>query len=127
MAGSPPVRRRIPEDREPGGAENEWRPQYVCVPILQMRNMTLAILAMRRGDMSTLEQASTQIITLRPNSADGYALRAVLRSIVGILDAEKMYVRRLKSRPQLRRLCSNGNLNFAQKRFPEAETNYRQP
>jgi len=38
---------------------------YVCVPILQMRNVTCH-LGNAAGDMSTLEQASTRIITLRP-------------------------------------------------------------
>jgi len=78
--------------------------------------------------MSTLEQASTQIITLRPNSADGYALRAVSEiNRKQFLDAEKDVRKAIEVAPgSSAGYVQLGNLNFAQKRFPEAEANYRQ-
>ena len=58
-------------------AETEWRNAVRLRPDLVDARRELALFAMRKGDMATLEQASTQLISLRPTSPDGYALRAV--------------------------------------------------
>ncbi len=38
---------------------------------------SLALLAMRKGAMATLDQAATQLINLQPTVPEGYALRTV--------------------------------------------------
>jgi tetratricopeptide (TPR) repeat protein len=110
------------------GAESEWRVAVRLRPDLADAQRDLGILAMRRGDMSTLEQTATQIINLRPTLADGYALRAVaeinrkqfLAAEVDVRKAIEMAPGNSAGYVQL------GNLNFAQKRFKEAEASYRQ-
>src|ERR1017187_3036204 len=58
-------------------AESELREAVRWRPDLADAQRALALLAMRRGDMTTLEQAATQMINLRSASPDGYALRAI--------------------------------------------------
>jgi cellulose synthase operon protein C len=83
---------------------------------------------MRRGDMATLAQTSTQIVNLRPTMPDGYALRAVSEMNqkqfpTAEADARKAIAVAPDSSAGYVQL---GNLNFLQRRFKEAEAGYRQ-
>ena len=109
-------------------AESEWRDAVRLRPELVDPQRELAILSMRRGDMTTLSEASSQIIALRPASADGYVLRAVSeinrkQFAAAEADARKAIDVTPASAAGYVQL---GNLNFAQKRFSEAQSIYRQ-
>ncbi len=73
--------------------------------------------------MSTLEQTATQIINLRPTVPDGYALRAVAEiNRKQFLAAEQDARKAIEVAPaNSAGYVQLGNLNFAQKRFKEAE------
>ena len=57
-------------------AESEWREAVRLASRYVEAQRALAVLAMRKGDMSALEQAAAQVINLQPGS-HGYALRAL--------------------------------------------------
>ena len=54
-------------------AESEWRDAVRLRPDLVDAQRELAILAMRKGDMTTLAQASSQMINLRPKEPLKYS------------------------------------------------------
>ena len=60
-------------------AKVEWLNAVRIRPDLLEAQRSLALLAMRQGDMGALEAATTQLIRLEPASAEGYSLRAVSR------------------------------------------------
>jgi tetratricopeptide (TPR) repeat protein len=109
-------------------AETEWRDAVRLRSDLVAAQRELALLAMRKGDMATLEQASTQLIGLRPASPDGYALRAVSeinRQLFPAAESDARQAVRV-SPTSSAGYVQLGNVNFAQMRFNEAETSFRQ-
>jgi len=107
-------------------AETEWRDAARLRPDLEEAQRALAALAMRKGDMSALEQAATQIITLQPTSPDGYALRVI--SYINrklFAEAENDVRRAIDVAPQSGvGYVQLGNLRFVQKQYNAAEKAY---
>jgi tetratricopeptide (TPR) repeat protein len=58
-------------------SESEWREAVRLRPTLVEGQRALAAVALRKGDMSALEQTATELIVLQPGLPDGYSLRAV--------------------------------------------------
>lgn len=52
-------------------AESEWREAVRLRPEFVEAQRSLALLAMRQGDMGTLESAATQLIHLEPSAPEG--------------------------------------------------------
>jgi len=109
-------------------AETEWRDAVRLRPELIDAQRELALLAMRKGDMATLEQVSTQLISLRPASPDGYALRAVSEINRQLFPAAETDARKAMevSPTGSAGYVQLGNVNFAQRRFNQAESLFRQ-
>ena len=108
-------------------AEEEWRTAVHLRPDLIEPQRAIAGVALRSNDMTSLEQAATQIIALQPQSPDGYALRAISninRRQFAPADAD---IRKaIEVAPQspvgYQQL---GGLNFVQKNYAAAEKAYR--
>jgi tetratricopeptide (TPR) repeat protein len=109
-------------------AEGEWREALRLRPDLLDAQRAMASAAMRQGDMPTLQEAATQIITLQPTSPDGYALRAlsfINRKQFG--EAEKDIRKAIDIAPQSAfGYAELGNLEFAQKRYGDAAKAYQE-
>ncbi len=92
-----------------GRAETEWREALRLRPNLVDAQKNLAGMALRKGDMTALEMAATQIIDLQPTSPDGYALRAI--SMINrnrFKEAEKTTSTKLwRSHPKVRLVMCN--------------------
>ncbi len=103
-------------------AEGEWREAVRLRPDLVEAQRSLAGMAMRKGDMSALGQAATQIIGLQPTSPDGYALRAVSEINLKQFAAAEQDVRKaIEVAPQNPfGYVQLGNLRFAQKQYSDA-------
>ena len=108
-------------------AERELRETVRLRPDLVDAQRELAVLAMRRGDMTTLAQTSAQIIAFRPTSAEGYALRAVSEiNQKQFREADADVRRAIEVAPaSAAGYVQLGNLNFAQQHFKEAADAYR--
>jgi len=109
-------------------AEGEWREALRLRPDLLDAQRAMASAAMRQGDMPTLQEAATQIITLQPTSPDGYALRAlsfINRKQYG--EAEKDIRKAIEIAPQSAfGYAELGNLGFAQKQYGDAAKAYQE-
>ncbi len=89
---------------------------------------SLALLAMRNGNMDTLLQTATQMIKLQPASPDGYALRAVSeinRRQFASAEADARMAIQVSPQSQLG-FVQLGNLKYIQKQYPEATQAYRE-
>ena len=108
-------------------AESEWRQAVHYRPDLVDAQRELAQLAIRRGDMATLDEASGALIKLRPASADGYAMRAVVEISQKHFSAAESDARKaVELAPSSAAgYVQIGNLNFAEAHFADAESSYR--
>jgi cellulose synthase operon protein C len=109
-------------------AEQEWREAARLRPDLVDVQRALASLALRRGDMESLEQAGGQIIALQPGAPDGYALRSdSFLKRKQFPAAEKDALKAVDVASQnAAGYISLGNVKFAQNKYPEAEKAYQQ-
>ena len=109
-------------------AEGEWREALRLRPDLLDAQRALASAAMRQGDMPTLQESATQIISLQPASPDGYALRAL--SFINrkqYTEAEKDIRKAIEIAPQSAfGYAELGNLEFAQKQYGGAAKAYQE-
>ncbi len=111
-----------------GRAETEWREALRLRPDLLEAQRALASAAMRQGDMATLREAATQIITQQPASPDGYALRALSYINRKQFDeAEKDVRKAIEVAPNSAYgYAQLGNLKFSQKQYGDAAKAYQQ-
>ena len=109
------------------GAETEWIEAAHLRPDLVDAQRALAGAALRRGNPNKLAEAAAQIISLRPNSPDGYALRALSEINLNQLTAAETDVRKaIDVAPQSSLgYVQMGNLKFAQKQYGKAEKAYQ--
>ncbi|HEX4486353.1 MAG TPA: tetratricopeptide repeat protein [Terriglobales bacterium] len=109
-------------------AEQEWREAARLRPDLVDVQRALAALALRRGDMESLEQAGSQIIALQPGAPDGYALRSnSFLKRKQFPSAEQDALKAVDVAPQSAAgYIALGNVKFAQNKYFEAEKAYRQ-
>ncbi len=109
-------------------AEGEWRDAVRLRPNLVEGHRALADVAMRRNDMSGLEQAADQIIKLQPTSPDGFALRAVSYINRRQFDRAEQDIRKcIEVAPQNAiGYIQMGNLRLAQRQFSDGEKAYQQ-
>jgi tetratricopeptide (TPR) repeat protein len=109
-------------------AQSEWQTAVRTHPELVEAQSALATLALRTGDMTALEQAATQIINLKPNTPDGYALRSVAninRKQFG--RAEEDIQKAISVAPESAiGYKQMGNLWLAQQKYSDAEKSYQQ-
>jgi tetratricopeptide (TPR) repeat protein len=108
-------------------AAEEWRTASRLRPDLIEPQRALAGYALRKGDMSALEQAATQVIVLQPKSPDGYALRAISNiNRRQFAQAETDARKAIDVAPQSPvGYVQIGGLNFVQKKYSTAEKAYR--
>ena len=99
-----------------------------CDPIRLTLSGPWRALALRRGDAAALAEAATQIITLQPNSPEGYGLRALSEINRQQFSAADADIRKaIEVAPQNSfGYVQMGNLKFAQKQYIEAEKAYQQ-
>jgi tetratricopeptide (TPR) repeat protein len=109
-------------------AEDEWRSAVRSRPDLVEAQRALAGVALRKADMSSLEQIATQIIGNQPGSPDGYALRAVsFMNRKQFPQAEADARKAIEVAPQNSiGYIQMGNLRLTQKQYGEAEKAYQQ-
>ena len=108
-------------------AENEWRQAAQLRPDLIDAQRALAGVAMRKGDMSALERAASQIISQQPTSPDGYALRAISdinRKLFGAAEQDAHQAIEVAPQSPLG-YVQLGNLNFVQKQYGPAGRAYQ--
>lgn len=111
----------------PEASEREWRDAVRLRPDLLDAQRELALLAMRRGDMTTVERASGEVIRLRPTSPEGYALRAVSginQKHFSAADADVHKAIDVAPGSALG-YVQLGNLSLALKKLKEAETAFQ--
>jgi len=108
--------------------ESEWREAVRLRPDLLDAQRALALLAMRKGDIATLDQCATQMINLQPASPEGYALRAVSNiNRNQLMEAEKDVRKAIEVAPQSAfGYVQMGNLRFAQKQYSDAAKAYQE-
>ncbi len=109
-------------------AESEWREAVRLRPDLIEAQRALALLAMRKGDMITLEQAAAQIINLRPELPDGYALRSISyinRKQFGAAQEDIRKAIEVGPHSQLG-YVQLGNLKFVQRQYTDAAQAYQE-
>jgi len=97
-------------------------------PDLLEAQRSLALLAMRQGDMRALEPAANQIIRLQPASPDGYALHAlsyINRRQFTAADGDIRKAIEVDPRSHLG-YVQRGNLRFIQKQYADAAQAYRE-
>jgi tetratricopeptide (TPR) repeat protein len=112
----------------PSRALEEWRAAVRLRPDLIEAQRALATGAMREGDMATLEQTATQIISLQPTSPDGYAMRALSKiNRKQFAAADEDVKKAINVAPQSAvGYLQLGNLKLVQKQYPDAAAAYQQ-
>ncbi len=116
--------------QQSGDVENakaEWLNAVRIRPGLLEAQRSLALLAMRQGDMGTLDSAATQLIRLQPASPEGYALRAMSRiNRQQFAAADEDISKAIEVNPQSHLgYVQRGNLKFVQKQYSEAGKSYQ--
>jgi tetratricopeptide (TPR) repeat protein len=110
-----------------GRAETEWREALRHRANLVDAQKDLAGVALRKGDMTTLEMTATQIIELQPTSPDGYALRAI--SMINrshFKEAEEDAHKAIEVAPQSPvGYVQLGSLRFVQKQYDQSGKAYQ--
>jgi tetratricopeptide (TPR) repeat protein len=83
---------------------------------------------MRKGDMTTLEQASTQLINLQPKAPEGYSLRAISEINRKQFSAAEADIHQaITAAPQSQLgYVEMGNLRLMQQRYADAASAYQQ-
>jgi cellulose synthase operon protein C len=109
-------------------AQSEWQAAVRVHPELVEAHNALATLALRNNDMTALDQSATQIITLKPNAPDGYALRSIAninRKQFGRAqeDIQKAIAVAPESAIGYKQM---GNLWLAQQKYGDAEKSFQQ-
>ena len=103
------------------GAESEWREAIRLRPDLFDAQRSLALSGHAQGDMSTLEQAATQIITCSPNARRLCATRRFLHQSQAAYRRPNDIARPSK---WVRRVSLGyvqlGNLKFVQRQYADA-------
>jgi tetratricopeptide (TPR) repeat protein len=111
-----------------GRAETEWREALRRRPNLADAQKDLAGMALRKGDMTALDMAASQIIILQPTSPDGYALRAI--SMINrnrLKDAEEDIRKAIEVAPRNAvGYVQLGSLRFVQKQYDQAGKAYQE-
>ena len=108
-------------------AGREWREAVRLRPDLDDAQRSLALLAMRKNDMTTLYETATKMINLEPKSSEGYALRAVSEINRKQFDAADADVHKaIEVAPQSQfGYVQLGNLEFVQKQYVDAAEAYQ--
>src|SRR5581483_1313969 len=111
----------------PERAEREWRESIRLNPNFLDAQQAIAEKAMLGGDMNELQDAANQIIRLQPDSAEGYALRALTSINRNQFDAAERDVERAVAvAPQSAfGYVQMGNLRFAQNQYADAAKAYQ--
>jgi len=108
-------------------AVSEWREALRLQPNMLDAERSLANVAMRTGDMGTLEEAATQLIALQSASPEGYALRAlsnINRRRYG--EAEQDIRKAIAIAPKSAfGYAQLGNLKFVEKQYGDALRAYQ--
>ena len=109
-------------------AETEWREAVRLRPDITEAHRALAGVAIHRGDATALAQEADQIISLQPESPDGYLLRAVAEIDRKQFAMAEGYIKKsLEKAPQNpAAYVQLGNLRMAQKKPAEAQKAYQQ-
>jgi cellulose synthase operon protein C len=117
----------LEESGDQESAEREWREAVRLRPDLTDAQRSLALLAMRKGDMTTLEQAATQLMTLQSGVPEGYSLRAVAEiNRKQFAAAEEDIHKAIDIGPQSQLgYVEMGNLKFVQKQYEDATQAYQ--
>ncbi len=116
------------EQHNESRAESEWRESVRIRPDLTDAQRSLASLELRRGDVDGVLQTAQQIITVEPNSPDGFTLKAIgelarQKYSDAQHDAEQAAQRAPQSPAPFIQL---GNIQLAQKHYSDAERFYHQ-
>jgi cellulose synthase operon protein C len=111
-----------------GRAEAEWREAVRLRPDITEAHRALAGVAIHRGDATALAQEADQIITLQPESPDGYLLRAVAEIDRKQFTTAEDYIKKSleKASQNPAAYVQLGNLRMAQKKPAEAQKAYQQ-
>jgi cellulose synthase operon protein C len=109
-------------------AERAWQDAVRRLPTLVEAQRSLALVALREGNMADLEQYSSQMIGIQPASPEGYTLRAVSYIRRSRLpQGESDVLKAIEVAPQNAiGYVQMGNLRLAQKKYAEAEHAYQQ-
>jgi cellulose synthase operon protein C len=108
-------------------AGREWRQAVRLRPDLDDAQRSLALLAIRKNDMTTLYDTATQMINLQPKSSEGFALRAVSEINRKQFDAADADIHKaIEVAPQSQfGYVQLGNLKFAQRQYVDAAEAYQ--
>ena len=115
-------------NKQPEEAEKAWQDAARHRPDLVEAQRALALVALRKGDMTGLQTYSSQIVNLQPVSPDGYALRALshIRRLQ-LTQAEPDVKKAMDVAPQSPAgYLQLGNLMLARKDYRPAEQAYQQ-
>jgi cellulose synthase operon protein C len=116
------------EQHNDARAESEWREAVRIRPDLTDAQRALAAMELRRGDADGLLATAQQIITVQPDSADGFILKTIAEiAKQKYTDAQKDAGQAMQKAPQTPApYVEMGNIYLAQKQFSEAEKYYQQ-
>lgn len=108
-------------------AQGEWQQAARLRPDSPDPQRSLASLALRKDDMSMLQQAADELVRIQPTSPQGYVLRAVSFIRRGqVPKAEEDIHKAIEVAPaNSAGFTVLGNLRLFQKRYDEAVTAYR--
>jgi tetratricopeptide (TPR) repeat protein len=109
-------------------AESQWREAVRIRPNMVAAQQELAELALRKGDLETLDKSAEQLIAAEPSSPSGYIFRAVARiARKDLTGGEADLKKAVEVAPQSPKgYAALGKLRASQKRFSEAEKLYEQ-
>jgi len=114
-------------NKRPEEAEKAWQDAARHRPDLIEAQRALALVALRKGDMTGLETYSSQIVSLQPGSPEGYAMRALshIRRLQ-LAQAEPDVKKAIEVGPQSPAgYLQLGNLMLARKNYRSAEQAYK--
>ncbi len=116
------------EQHNESRAESEWRESVRIRPDLTDAQRSLASLELGRGDFEAVLQTAQQLITVEPNSPDGFTLKAIAeRARQKYSDAQHDAEQAAQRAPQSPApFIQLGNIQLEQKHYPDAEKFYQQ-